>query len=181
MTLTDWWQGEYRTICSQNEEGRYLHYVVQNFHLKHFNWSDINFYNLFGSLSDNWFLLLSGKKIALIYLHNMHFFAPGIPTQRWIKSKLIRNSLFCVRLDLLHIFYAFTGFQLHLVLFQFEVDMLYLNWHFQTGDNISPSGLRASVVQGDDDTLLQPTLIIVRRCFRSLHWAAVKWRETPIH
>ena len=86
----------------------------------------------------------------------MHFFAPGIPTQRWIKSKLIRNSLFCVRLDLLHIFYAFTGFQLHLVLIQFEVDMVYLNWHFQTGDNISPSGLRASVVQGDDDTLLQP-------------------------
>ena len=85
----------------------------------------------------------------------MHFFAPWIPTQKWIKSKLIRNYLFCVRLDLLHIFYAFTGFQLHLVLFQFEVDMLYLNWHFQTGDNISPSGLRASVVQGDDDTLLQ--------------------------
>ena len=57
--------------------------------------------------------------------------------------------------DRLAIFHAFTGFQLHLMLFQFEVDMVYLNWHFQTGDNISPSGLRASVVQGDDDTLLQ--------------------------
>ena len=57
--------------------------------------------------------------------------------------------------DGLAIFHAFTGFQLHLMLFQFEVDMVYLNWHFQTGDNISPSGLRASVVQGDDDTLLQ--------------------------
>ena len=57
--------------------------------------------------------------------------------------------------DGLAIFHAFTGFQLHLMLFQFEVDMVYLNWHFQTGGNISPSGLRASVVQGDDDTLLQ--------------------------
>ena len=79
VTLTDWWQGKYRTICSQFKEGRYLQYVVRH---NIFYWSYKNFHNLFGSLSDNWFLALSGEKIALIYLYNMHFFAPRIPTRR---------------------------------------------------------------------------------------------------
>ena len=85
----------------------------------------------------------------------MHFFAPRIPTQRWIKSINHYQKLLILCKAWHPIFNIFTGFQLLLMLFQFEVDMVYLNWHFQTGDNISPSGLRASVVQGDDDTLLQ--------------------------